>query len=147
MIANKAVLRIAMIAGVLMMFGGLSITGFGQQQPNDPLAGNLFPPELVMRHQQALGLTEEQTSFIKAEIQKVQHYFTDLQFQITRDLERLADITSQEQIDEQHALTVLDRLLNTEREIKRGQISLLVRIKNKLTAEQQQKLREFKKRK
>ena len=115
------------------------------QQPNDPFAENLFPPELVIQNQQALGLSEEQIDYIKSEIQRVQSYFTDLQFQLQRDMERMADIISQEQVDERHALIVLERILNTERDIKKTQVSFLIHIKNKLTAEQQKKLREIKK--
>jgi hypothetical protein len=37
----------------------------------------------------------------------------------------------------------LDKVLNTEREVKRTQIALMVRIKNKLTPEQQSRLRQL----
>jgi hypothetical protein len=37
----------------------------------------------------------------------------------------------------------LDKVLNAQREVKRAQIALMVRIKNKLTAEQQAKLRQL----
>jgi hypothetical protein len=46
--------------------------------------------------------------------------------------------------DESQVMGQLDKVLNSEREIKRTQIGLLVRIKNKLTLDQQahlQKLR------
>ena len=46
-------------------------------------------------------------------------------------------------MDEQEALAQLDKVLATERDIKREQITLLVRIKDKLTPEQQAKLVEI----
>jgi len=46
-------------------------------------------------------------------------------------------------VDEAQTLAQLDKLLNAERDIKRAQIALLVRLKNKLTAEQQEKLMEL----
>ncbi len=49
-----------------------------------------------------------------------------------------------ERVDEQQALAQLDKVVNAELEMKRAQIALLVRIKNKLTPEQQARLREFK---
>jgi Spy/CpxP family protein refolding chaperone len=115
------------------------------QQQNDPFAGNLFAPELIMQHQQALGLSEEQLDYFKNEIQRVQNYFTDLQFSLQRDMERMVELVSQDQVDERHALAVLERILNTERDIKKTQVGFLIRIKNKLTAEQQMKLREIRK--
>lgn len=44
---------------------------------------------------------------------------------------------------EQQALAQLDKVLDVEREVKRAQIGLMVRIKNKLTPEQQAQLREI----
>jgi len=46
-------------------------------------------------------------------------------------------------VDEQQVLAQLEKLLAAEREIKREQVMLLVRIKNKLTSEQQGKLLEL----
>ncbi len=42
------------------------------QQPagHDPLAENLFPPELVMSHQKAIGLDEAQKTYIRGELLK-----------------------------------------------------------------------------
>jgi Spy/CpxP family protein refolding chaperone len=46
-------------------------------------------------------------------------------------------------VDEQHVLAQLEKVLAAEREIKKEQVTLLVRIKNKLTPEQQGKLTEL----
>jgi Spy/CpxP family protein refolding chaperone len=115
-----------------------------QQQPQpDPFAGNLFPPELIMQHQQTLGLGEEQKNFLKAELRKTQTRLTELQWDLQEEVEKLATLMKQNQVDEAQALTQLDKVLNLEREIKRMHIGLLIRIKNKLTPEQQARLREI----
>lgn len=115
-----------------------------QQQPQpDPFAGNLFPPELIMQHQQALGLSEEQKNFLKAELRKLQTRLTELQWDLHEEVETLAALMKQDQVDETHALTQLDKVLSLEREIKRAHIGLLIRVKNKLTPEQQGRLREI----
>jgi Spy/CpxP family protein refolding chaperone len=49
-------------------------------------------------------------------------------------------------VDEAAVLDEVDRILNMEREIKRAQISLMVRIKNTLTPEQQKKLADIRSR-
>ena len=46
-------------------------------------------------------------------------------------------------VDESAVLAQVDQVLNREREIKRAQISLLVRIKNQLNETQQNKLMEL----
>jgi Spy/CpxP family protein refolding chaperone len=45
-------------------------------------------------------------------------------------------------VDEAQVLEQVDRILTLEREIKRAQMGLMVRIKNTLTPAQQTKLRE-----
>ena|SRR5579859_121286 len=106
----------------------------------DPLAENLFPPELVMQHQKAINLTDAQKSSIRADLLKTQTRFTELQWQLQDAMEGLVSLLKQSPTDEAQVMNTLDKVLGFEREIKRSQIGLLVRIKNVLTAEQQAKL-------
>ena len=121
-----------------------------QQPPQppqpDPVGENLFPPELVMQYQQAIGLSEEQKELIKAEIQKAQARFTDLQWQLQGEVETMASLLRAPRADEQQTLAQLDKILGLERELKRAQFALVVRIKNSLSPEQQARLRELKNR-
>jgi len=113
-------------------------------QPNDPLAQSLFPPELVMQHQREIGLTSEQKTFLRAEIQRVTSRFNELQWQLQDAMEGLQGIMKESSVNEQQALAQLEKILDTEREIKRLHMELAIRIKNKLTPEQQARLQEFK---
>jgi Spy/CpxP family protein refolding chaperone len=128
----------------LLLLCGRSIRA--QQQPNDPIGESLFPPELVMQHQQAIGLSEDQKNFLKTEIRKAQTRFTELQWQLQDEAERLASLLKQDQVDEQPTLAQLDKILGVEREIKRAQFTLLIQIKNRLTPEQRARLMEIKNR-
>ena len=125
----------------LLLCVSLSVTA---QQPQDPIGENIFPPELIMQNQQALGLTEDQKTYLKSELRKAQQSFTDLQWQLQDEVEKMASLLKQDQVDEQQAIAQLDKVLNIEREIKRAQFGLTIRIKNKLTAEQLNRLREIK---
>jgi Spy/CpxP family protein refolding chaperone len=58
-------------------------------------------------------------------------------------MEKLVSLVKQNHVDEQQVLAQLDKVLAAEREVKREQVTLLVRIKNKLTPEQQGKLVEL----
>src|SRR5262245_59865860 len=123
----------------------LSAAALRAQQPqNDPIGEYLFPPELVMQHQQAIGLNEEQKSFIKAEILKAQTRFTDLQWQLQEEMEKMIALIKESRVDEQQVLAQMEKILTIEREIKRTHLGLVIRIKNKLTIEQQAKLAEIK---
>lgn len=112
------------------------------QQPGpDPIAGNLFPPELIMQNQGALSLSDQQRNAMLAEIQRTQTQVAGIQWRLQANVERLGAIMRQPKIDENQALAQLDSVLTLEREMKRTQITLLVRLKNQLTPEQQAVLR------
>jgi Spy/CpxP family protein refolding chaperone len=112
-------------------------------QPPDPFAGNLFPPELVMQYRRELGITDEQKAAIREEAIKASTRFSQLQFQMQDEMEAMVALMKGVTIDEQKALAQLDKVLNIEREVKRTQLGLSIRIKNKLTSEQQGKLQEL----
>jgi Spy/CpxP family protein refolding chaperone len=115
----------------------------GQQPDQDPIGQGFFAPELVIQHQEAIGLSAEQKDFFKAEIRQAQLRFTELQWKLQDEMEKLIALVKQPRVDEQQALAQLEKVLAAEREIKKEQVTLLVRIKNKLTPEQQSKLGEL----
>ena len=108
-----------------------------------PNRAKLFAPELVIQHQEAIGLSAEQKDYLKTEIRQAQLKFTELQWKLQDEMEKLVTLVKQPRVDEQQVLAQLERVLAAEREIKKEQVTLLVRIKNKLTAEQQGKLLEM----
>jgi len=114
------------------------------QQPDQDLIGqSFFAPELVIQHQEAIGLSAEQKEYFKTEIRHAQLKFTELQWNLQDEMEKLVALVKQAHVDEQQVLAQLEKLLAAEREVKREQVTLLVRIKNKLTPEQQGKLSEL----
>ena len=119
----------------------LSHTFAGQAPPTDPVVENLFPPELVMQHQSEIKLTEDQRDALMAEIQKAQSRLADLQGRLQKEVDALGVLLKKDAVDEQGALAQLDKVLNEEREIKRAHLALVLGIKNKLTTEQEVKLR------
>ncbi len=111
-------------------------------EPQEPaFAMQLFPPELVMQHQQRLGLNETQRTTITSAIKQLQGEVLDLQWQMQQEQERLNALVKPSPIDANAALAQLDRLLDIERRVKRAHVGLLIRIRNTLTPEQQAILR------
>lgn len=108
--------------------------------PDDPLADSIFPPEMIMQHQRELALTDEQKTFMRGEIQRTTTRFNELQWQLQDQMEALHDTVKSNSVNEQLALSQLDKVLESEREIKRLHMEMAIRIKNKLTPEQQMKL-------
>ncbi len=142
--------RVGLLIAIVILGAGLLLTvGFAQgphaQRPqHDPLAEYVFPPELVMQHQREIALTVEQKAFLRGEVQRVTARFTELQWQMQDAMEGLVFTLKEGSVNEQQALSQLDKVLDTEREIKHLHVGLAVRIKNRLTPEQQSKLQALK---
>jgi Spy/CpxP family protein refolding chaperone len=150
--------RIALLAGMFaatFVLGALLVSAQQPDQPQepkparpaqpphppmDPLGDVMFPPEMVMQHQRELALTDEQKTFMRSEINRATTRFNDLQWQLQDALEALHETMKANSVNEQLALSQLDKVLDGEREIKRAHMELAIRIKNKLTQEQQTKL-------
>ena len=130
---------------ILLSFALMSALSSGQspQPSGDPIADQLFPPELVMQYHQEINLTADQTKSVRDEIQKAQAKFLDMQWDMQSEKEKLVQLLKTKPIDEAAALAQLDKVLDREREIKKVQIALLIRIKNQLTPTQQSKLTEL----
>src|SRR2546423_14885797 len=109
--------------------------------PDDPLADAMFPPEMIMQHARELNLTPEQKTFMRDEIQKTTTRFNDLQWQLQDAGEVLHETMKGNQVNEQQALTQPGKVLDAEPEIKTPPMGMAIRIKNKLTPEQQVNLR------
>jgi hypothetical protein len=112
----------------------------GPRQPGDPLARFLFPPELVMANQQAINLTDRQRQSLQQAMKDAQGKFIDLQFRMSTEVENLQHLIQPANVDETRVLDQVDRVLSVEREVKRAQLSLMIRIKNMLTEQQQARL-------
>src|SRR5213080_3979892 len=140
-----ALLILVMAAGALLAVALVSAQQPPQQPPPpmDPLGDVMFPPELIMGHTRDLGLTDEQKTFMRAEIQKSTARFNELQWQVQDAMEALHALMKANPVNEQQALAQLDKVLDTEREIKRLHFGLAIALKNKLTPEQQTKLHEM----
>jgi Spy/CpxP family protein refolding chaperone len=125
----------------LLLIAPLSLVAQQPSSPdNDPIGRYLIPPELVMSHSEQIGLTEKQRATIKAEIQKMQSKFLDAQFDLQEQSGKMTQLLQHSPADETKILEQADRIMALEREIKRAHLTLLVRIKNALTAEQIAKL-------
>ncbi len=140
-------LLVALLAGPALRAGAEPPPGPPPSPPpgEDPIARFLFPPDRVLAHAQEIGLDDTQRAGIRSELQKAQSHFLDLQFDLQPEAEKLAQLLQEKRVDEAKVLSQVDKVLALERETKRTQISLLVRIKNLLTAAQQAKLTEIQK--
>lgn len=114
------------------------------QKGKDPMRKAFFPPEMVMRHQGEIKLSDEQRQYIIKQMQEAQSNFTSWQWNLQSEMEKLAKIVEADQVDESKALAQLEKVLALEKQIKTQQMKLMISIKNKLTAEQRKALQKIK---
>jgi Spy/CpxP family protein refolding chaperone len=103
----------------------------------------LFVPEQVMRYQQEIALTGEQRAKISEAMGETQKQLIDLQWQFEGESKKLTDILAASDIDEAAAAAQADKVMNTELQMKKTHLGLLIRIKKILTPAQQDKLKEL----
>jgi Spy/CpxP family protein refolding chaperone len=108
-----------------------------------PFLDDVFPPGLVMRYQTEIALTDEQRSAITKQMEDAQKTLIALQWDVARASERLTKMLQPTHIDEAAALQQADQVMTAEQQLKKEHLALLIRIKNQLTAAQQQQLRQL----
>lgn len=118
--------------------------GQGQGPGPDPIGKAFFPPEMVMQNQQAINLTEAQRNNISKEMQNAQAEFMNMQWQLESESEKFKSLIQKENPAETQVLAQLDQMLTIENKIKKRQITLLIKIKNILSHDQQEILEKLK---
>ena len=145
---RRSMLAVALLLGAARLAAQGPPTGQrGPGQDKDDWARSFFVPELVMQHQTEIGLQDAQRATLTSAVQQAQGKIMEVQWKLSAEAEKLGRLIQTTQVDETQVLEQADRILALEREVKKAQISLLVRIKNTLTAAQQGKLMEIRGRK
>jgi Spy/CpxP family protein refolding chaperone len=134
---------VPLLLAVLFATCGLAPAARADGPGDDPIARAVFPPELVMKHSQEINLDDRQRAALKEQVQKMQTQATDAQFDLQGESQKLVRLLQARPVDETAVLAQVDKVLALERQVKRAQILLLVRIKNLLTEPQQAKLAEL----
>jgi Spy/CpxP family protein refolding chaperone len=134
---------------VALLVAALSVSASAQQKPQaqqpagDPIGRFFYPPEMIMQHQAEISLTDAQRTALSNLVQQAQAKMTDAQFRMSSEGERLTKLVQNATVDETQMLAEVDRLLAIERDVKRAQVSLMVKVKNTLTPAQQAKLNQL----
>jgi Spy/CpxP family protein refolding chaperone len=105
--------------------------------PADSYARYLLAPELVMAHQADINLTNDQRTRIATEMANAQSKFVYRQWLLANVEQVLEGLLKGPVVDETAVLKRTEEILLTEQDMKKIQMSLLVRVKNVLTPDQQ----------
>jgi len=116
-----------------------------QTRPADPIESNLFPPEMILHFGKQIGLSDEQREFIVAETRAAQEAVREPRERLENEKRRFGRLLEKSISGEEETVEVLKRLLQYDGEVKLIHYRAMVRIKNRLSAEQRKKLAELRK--
>ena len=106
------------------------------------LGRHLVPPQFILRHLDTLELTTKQIDSIKQHMKEAQTQQVDLSFDIQRAISSL-ETGLKEQKNEAEVLKLADQVMALESKMKRIRLSLALRVKTTLTADQVKTARKF----
>lgn len=138
-VARSFLFAVVCAAGALIGAGPAAAQAPPQQEA-DPFASVLFTPELIMQHARAIRLDDGQRATITRHIEQLQSRVVTMQWQLTEQVQALRETLARPRVDQDRAIDQLNRVLDTEKDIKQAHLEMLIRIKNVLRPEQQSEL-------
>lgn len=134
--------RVCMLLGVVIVLSLSVATPVTAQritngaENRELLRMGLYPPDLLMRHQQKLGITDTQRKRIAALVRDFQEEVADLQWNLQNHQQTLNQALSGYPISAADTLEHAQKVLVLESEFKLAHFRLLIGIKNVLSKEQ-----------
>ena len=112
--------------------------GIGQQK--DVFKGKLFAPNIILEHQDALGLSKEQFTAIKTAVVEVQAGVAEHEWDLREAYMKVMADLDEVPVNEEKIMTNVQAALLAENQVKKMQVTMLIRLRNLLTDEQIQYL-------
>lgn len=126
-------------AGLVALAGPV----MAQEKKDDRFEKAFFDPQLVLQRAKEIGVTAQQRAAILDVIKKAQVELVPLQMDMAEPALELVEMIEETKVDEAQALAKADKMLKIENEVKKVQMSLMIRLKNLLTKDQQDRLRQI----
>ncbi|CAA0118121.1 Uncharacterised protein [Halioglobus japonicus] len=106
------------------------------QVKREALKMGLYPPDILMRYQDRLGITPAQRKTIVDAVTNFQANVADLQWTMQGEQQKLQQAFSTYNINTEESLALAEKVLALESRFKLAHLELLITIKNTLTEEQ-----------
>ncbi len=113
-----------------------------QHTDHESLEQHVFTPEVVMRAGDHIDLSSDQRAAITEAIRDFQRTELELEWEIQDETQRLVELIRASTVDETAALAQAAVVMDVESRVKQAHLGMLLRIKNLLTEQQQEQLRE-----
>ena len=115
----------------------------GSKGNREVFSMGLYPPDIIMRHQQRLGISDDQRRNISRAVKEFQSEVAELQWTMQNEQQLMRQSFSGYRIPTEEALARAERVLGLESEFKLAHFRLLIATKNELTEEQIDMINKF----
>jgi Spy/CpxP family protein refolding chaperone len=125
--------------GLFMLLALVSVaagTAVAAGPKHDVFKGKLFPPNIILESQAELDLSKEQFTEIKKAVVEVQGNVAEHEWDVREAYQDIMAELDKSPIDEALVLKHVNAALRAENEVKKLQVTMLIRLKNLLTDEQ-----------
>ena len=129
------------LAGICLVLFAATASAQGQGAPKDVFKGKLFPPNVILEHQDELDLSKEQFTAIRAAVVEVQASVAGHEWDLREAYLRAMAGLDESPVDEEKVLQSIEAALLAENRVKKLQVAMLIRLRNLLTEEQLEYLR------
>lgn len=106
------------------------------EQPKDVFKGKLFAPNIILENRDALELSKDQFTAIRAAVVEVQAGVAEHEWDMQEAYQALMLELDKSPINEEKVLQYASTALLAENQVKKKQMAMLIRLKNLLTADQ-----------
>lgn len=122
----------------LLLVLGLAIAApaLAEGGKDEPFKGKLFPPNIILEHKDQLNLTKQQFTDIRVAVVEVQSGVAEHEWDMAEAYQAMMAELDREIIDQAVVLEHAEAALRAENEVKKKQISMLVKLRNLLNKEQ-----------
>jgi len=126
--------KLILITLACTVFGAGAASADNKKQ--DVFKGKLFAPEIILEQRQALDLTKQQFAEIRAAVVELQSGIAEHEWDMQEAYQALMAELDRTPIDEVAVLEHANKALLAENQVKKKQMTMLIRLKNLLNAKQ-----------
>ena len=131
---RQGIKKSGLLAGLCVVF--LTATAFAQGPQRDVFKGKLFPPNIILEHQDALDLSKDQFTAIRAAVVATQGSVAEHEWDLREAYQQVMSDLDEVPVDEEKVMENVQKALLAENEVKKLQVKLLLELRNLLTDEQ-----------
>jgi len=131
---RQGIKKSGLLAGLCAVL--VATAAFAQGPQRDVFKGKLFPPNIILEHQDALDLSKDQFTAIRAAVVETQGSVAEHEWDLREAYQQVMSDLDEVPVDEEKVMENVQKALLAENEVKKLQVRLLIELRNLLTDEQ-----------